>query len=169
MKKTIIISFLAFGLAACADSNRTISNQSPPNAEARKDANSLVVSSHSTPKTENPGGASQNQGESPMAKRVDVSELTAGIEKAEKEYKQKPNDAKAKEALAKAYFQRAFVLTDAAQYRAALGDFRKGLKLKPDDADAKKMHDEIIDIFKSLKREPPKEGEEPPPLPVQKG
>lgn len=103
-----------------------------------------------------------------MQKPVDVSELTADIEKAEKEYKAKPNDTKAKEALATAYFGRAFVLTKAAQYRAALGDFRKGLKLNPDDKEAKAMHDQIISIFKSIGREPPKEGEEPPPMPVEK-
>lgn len=103
-----------------------------------------------------------------MSKSVDVTAMTEKIEKAEKEYKAKPNDGKAKENLAAAYFERAFVLTQAAQYRAALGDFRKGLKLKPDDKEAKAMHDQIIDIFKSIGREPPKEGEEPPPLPVKK-
>jgi tetratricopeptide (TPR) repeat protein len=75
---------------------------------------------------------------------------------------------KARENLAKAYFDRAFLLTDAAQYRAALGDFRKGLKLNPSDAEAKKMHDQIISIFASIKREPPKEGEEPAPMPFVK-
>lgn len=103
-----------------------------------------------------------------MARPIDVSEMTADIEKAEKAYKQKPSDAKAKEELAKAYFKRAFALTDAAQYRAALGDFRKGLKLKPDDADAKKMEGEILRIFAGMSRQPPAEGEEPPPLPFNK-
>lgn len=95
--------------------------------------------------------------ESPMAKPIDVSAMTAEIEKAQKN----PSE---KEALAKAYFTRAFALTEAAQYRAALGDFRKGLKLNPNDADAKAMHDQIIGIFKSINREPPKEGEEPAPM-----
>ncbi|MEJ7701898.1 MAG: hypothetical protein WKF71_19980 [Pyrinomonadaceae bacterium] len=67
--------------------------------------------------------------------------------------------------MAKALFVRAFALTEAAQYRAALGDFRKGLKLSPNDQAAQKMHDEIIRIFESINREPPKEGEEPKPLP----
>jgi hypothetical protein len=30
------------------------------------------------------------------------------------------------------------------------------------------MYDEIIRIFESIGREPPKEGEEPPPMPVNK-
>lgn len=106
--------------------------------------------------------------ESPMAQKVDVSAQTAKIEAAEKELKSKPDDAKAKENLAAARFERAFLLTKAAQYRAALGDFRKGLKLDPNDAEAKAMHDQIISIFASIKREPPKEGEEPEPLPLDK-
>lgn len=104
-----------------------------------------------------------------MARAIDVSEMTAAIEKADKTYQAKPNDAKLKSALAEAYFARAFALTDAAQYRAALGDFRKGLKLDPNNAEAKSMHDQIINIFKSINREPPKEGEEPAPMPFDKG
>lgn len=102
-----------------------------------------------------------------MAKAIDVSQMTAAIEKADKEAKAKPNDAKAKNALAEAYFVRAFALTEAAQYRSALGDFRKGLKLNPNNEDAKQMHDQIISIFQSIGREPPKEGEEPPPMPIE--
>ena len=59
------------------------------------------------------------------------------------------------------------MVTEAAQYRAALGDFRKGLKLNPDDKEAQSMHDQIIEIFTSIGREPPKEGEEPAPLPLK--
>ena len=102
-----------------------------------------------------------------MARAIDVSEMTAKIEKADKELKAKPADAKTKENLAAAYFERAFALTEAAQYRAALGDFRKGLKLNPNNKEAKDMHDQIIGIFKSIGREPPKEGEEPPPLSIK--
>lgn len=100
-----------------------------------------------------------------MAKPIDVSALNADIEKAEKKFQKDPKDAQAKKDLAHSYFVRAFALTQAAQYRAALGDFRKGLKLDPDDAEAKAMHDQIISIFQSIGREPPKEGEEPAPLP----
>ncbi len=103
-----------------------------------------------------------------MAKPIDVAEMSAGIEKAEKEFGANQKNEKAKDNLAKARFARAFALTEAAQYRAALGDFRKGLKLNPSDQAAKKMHDEIIRIFQSINRQPPKEGEEPPPLPFNK-
>lgn len=109
--------------------------------------------------------AERKSTESPMARPIDVSDMTAEIEKAKKEFERNPNDKDARERLAKAYFERAFALTEAAQYRAALGDFRKGLKLKPDDKEAKAMHDRILNIFASLRREPPKEGEEPDPMP----
>lgn len=93
--------------------------------------------------------------------------MTTNIETAEKAYKKEPKNSQAKTDLAHAYFVRAFALTEAAQYRAALGDFRKGLKLDPDDKEARAMHDQIISIFKSIGREPPKEGEEPPPMQIK--
>lgn len=175
MKKALIIGFLSVALAACSNSAQTLTqNANNTNAATQRNTDSLVVSSHSTDKTPTANKPAQNgaprpQTESPMAKPIDVSEMTAAIEKAEKDYKAKETDAKAKEKLAEAYFARAFALTEAAQYRAALGDFRKGLKLKPDNEDAKKMHDRIISIFQSINREPPKEGEEPPPMPFNKG
>jgi tetratricopeptide (TPR) repeat protein len=175
MKKVLVTGFLAFTLAACGNPNR-IPPENAPNANNAngRNANSLVTSSHSSDKPQgannsSPANAPRTQTESPMAKPVDVSEMTVAIEKAEKDYNARQSDAKAKEKLGEAYFTRAFALTEAAQYRAALGDFRKGLKLKPDDKDAKAMHDRIISIFQSINREPPKEGEEPPPMPFNKG
>lgn len=105
---------------------------------------------------------------SPMQKAVDLTTFSENIEKSKNEFEANPQDAKAKTRLANAYFNRAFALTEAAQYRAALGDFRKGLKLNPSHKEAKEMHDQIIGIFEALGRKPPKEGEEPPPLPFKK-
>lgn len=135
----------------------------------RSSNDSAIVSSHSTDAPEKPNALPSNKPasastESPMARPIDVAGMTADIEKAESELKKNP---KAKTDLAKAYFIRATALTGAAQYRAALGDYRKGLNLDPNDEDAKKMHDQIISIFKQIGREPPKEGEEPKPLPMQ--
>ena len=128
-------------------------------------SNQAIVSSHSNDagKTALPSGNAP-AGESPMAKPIDVATMTADIEKAEEEYKKNP---KTKNELARAYFVRATVLTGAAQYRAALGDYRKGLKLDPTDESAKKMQDEILRIYKSMNREPPKEGEESVPMPIK--
>ncbi len=178
MKKIVILSLSALIFAACGgEANRQTVNTSvaPPPAPASQSntnggvsnsGNSLVVSSHSTDRTASNPANEQSSSLSPMSKPVDVSEMTAKIEKADKEYKANSSDDK-KKALAAAYFERAFALTKAAQYRAALGDFRKGLKLNPDDKEAQSMHDQIIDIFKSMNREPPKEGEEPPPAPIK--
>jgi len=171
MKKIIILNFLALVSIGC----NSAAQQSFPTANTNKAVqasnNSAIISSHSSDaqntNLSQPNKSSSSES-SPMAKPIDVAEMTADIEKAEKEYQKNQKDEKAKYALAKAYFIRATALTGAAQYRAALGDYRKGLKLNPNDEDAKKMHDQIISIFKSIGREPPKEGEEPKPLPFTK-
>jgi tetratricopeptide (TPR) repeat protein len=174
MKKIAVLSLSALIFTACGNTNQPTVNTNavpPPVTTTQNNSNSLVVSSHSTDKTtapSNPSNSANSQSPaSPMSKPVDVTEMTAKIEKNDKELKAKPTDAKAKENLAAAYFERAFALTEAAQYRAALGDFRKGLKLNPNNKEAKAMHDQIIGIFKSIGREPPKEGDEPPPLPIK--
>lgn len=176
MKKIAVLSFSIFSLIGC-------SGNAPQNVQTQRANTSVVanrtapetVAAHSTEKslpptatnTTSPANKSAST-ESPMARAIDVSAQTAKIENAEKEFKAKPNDAKVKENLAAVRFERAFLLTEAAQYRAALGDFRKGLKLNPNDAEAKAMHDEILRIFASIQREPPKEGEEPAPMPFEK-
>jgi tetratricopeptide (TPR) repeat protein len=176
MKKIVVLSLSAFILAGCnnstqptANTNSAVQNTNGTTISSQKSDSSLVVSSHSTTKPEQTAPSSNSSSmSSPNQQAIDVSEMTAKIEKAEKEFKAKPTDTKAKDSLATVYFERAFALTKAAQYRAALGDFRKGLKLKPDDKEAKDMHDQIISIFESIGRQPPKEGEEPPPLPYKK-
>lgn len=169
MKKLLSLIFITSAAVGCQSTSQQTVNT---NAAVQKTNDSEVVSSHSV------GGESvkppsttvnpSSNGGSPMAKAVNVSAMTSEIEKTEKIYTEKPKDEKAKENLSKAYFARAFALTEAAQYRAALGDFRKGLKLNPNDQAAQKMHDEIIRIFKSINREPPKEGKEPAPMPIGK-
>ena len=167
MKKYLSLILTALFLVGCQSAARQTPVTTNTNTAAVQSGNSEIVSSHSTntPIGSAPSANRTGSTESPMAKPIDVAEMTADIEKAEKEFK---NNPQAKEDLAKAYFVRATALTGAAQYRAALGDYRKGLKLDPNDEEAKKMHDQIIGIFKEIGREPPKEGEEPPPLPFGK-
>lgn len=161
MKKLIFTLLLAAFAIGCAGEKTAITaNNTAPEANSAKDL--ALVPSHST---EKPADKAP-MGGSPMQKPVDVASMTAAIEKADAAYKKDPKSEELKKDLAKAYFERASALTGAAQYRAALGDFRKGLKLDPTDAEAKKMHDEIVRIFTSMNREPPKEGEEPPPMPI---
>lgn len=183
MKKITILALWALAAIGCNTASTTeVSVNQTANTRTSADTNQgsenrksdLTVLSHSSEQSKPPMMAAPNSaapsgkpaGESPMTQAVDVSELTKEIEKAEKDYKAKSNDEAAKKVLADAYFKRAFVLTKAAQYRAALGDFRKGLKLDPANEEAKAMNDQILAIFKSLNREPPKEGEEPAPLPA---
>ena len=167
MKKSLSLIFAALFLIGCQNQAQQTVPTANANTATVKNDNSIIVSSHSSDApTVSPNQSNKSSStESPQAKPIDVLEMTADIEKAEKEFKKNP---KAKEDLAKAYFVRATALTGAAQYRAALGDYRKGLKLNPTDEDAKKMHDQILGIFKSMGREPPKEGEEPKPLEFEK-
>jgi tetratricopeptide (TPR) repeat protein len=174
MKKVVFLSFILTFLLACGNTQPAVSNSK---AVATVKKTEQVVTSHTTENPTPPVAANsvatnsnsgQPVGNSPMAKAVDVEEMSANIEKAASNYKNKPKDDKAKAELSDAYFVRAFALTEVAQYRAALGDFRKGLKLDPNNKEAKEMHDQILTIFKSIGREPPKEGEEPQPLPINK-
>lgn len=167
MKKITILGFIALTAFGCSNSAPTKVENQPTVSNSSANRDELTVMSHSQESVKQTPSAKTST-ESPMAKPIDVSAQTAKIEKAESAFKAKQTDAKAKENLATAYFERAFALTEAAQYRAALGDFRKGLKLAPDDKEAKAMHDQILSIFKSINREPPKEGEEPAPLPFEK-
>ena len=163
MKKILFTSLIALISIGCSSSAQPQIQTDKP-ISTNKEA-TTIVAAHTT---ENQPPANSSSGGSPNIKPIDVSKLTEAIEKAAKEFKAKPNDEKAKSALATAYFERAFALTDAAQYSAALGDFRKGLKLNPDDKEAKEMHDQIVGIYKSMGREAPKEGEEKTPMPIEK-
>lgn len=173
MKKVLILSLAALVSVGCNSAAQQANAPINQNAAIIKSNDSAIVSSHSDEagKTVSPPSnkpASSSSTESPMARPIDAAEMTADIERAEEQYRRNQKDEKAKNELAKAYFVRATALTSAAQYRAALGDYRKGLKLNPNDETARKMHDQILSIFKSIGREPPKEGEEPAPLPFNK-
>jgi tetratricopeptide (TPR) repeat protein len=96
---------------------------------------------------------------------IDTAEFDAAIAKAQKA----GSDETAKKNLADAYFARGFALTEARQYGAALGDYRRAIKLDPDHEESKKWIDQIEGIYTMMKREAPKEGAEPPPLPFKKG
>lgn len=189
MKKNqylIIFVFIVSAVAvSCSNAPQQTQQTANANTAVITKANNdspLVASSHGSSQSSIAHSADQNQPKSsapstesapPMmggnAQAIDTTELDAAIAKADKDYKAKPNDEAAKKALANAYAKRAFALTNAAQYRAALGDFRKCLKLDPTNTEAKDMHDQIVSIFESMGREMPAEGQEPTPLPFKKG
>jgi len=100
---------------------------------------------------------------------IDTKQLDAAVVSAEKALAGKSSDASKKKALAEAYYNRAVALTQARQYASALGDYRRALKHDPENEEAKGWIDQIINIYASINREYPKDGEEPPPLPFTKG
>ncbi|MBA2378755.1 MAG: tetratricopeptide repeat protein [Blastocatellia bacterium] len=125
--------------------DRTLENQ-PPRAAASPN-----------------GGGKWTQSGDP----IDTKEFDAAIAKANKDLKARPDDATAKASAVEAYFSRGFALTEARQYASALGDYRRALKLDPDHAESQKWEQQIIGIYTMMKKDYPKEGEEPPPLPFK--
>ncbi len=100
---------------------------------------------------------------------IDTKKLDAAIASAEAAFDKKPSDKDAEQALGTAFFKRAVALTEARQYASALGDYRRSLKHDPSNGEAQTWIDQIINIYAGLKKSYPKEGEEPPPLPFNKG
>lgn len=107
--------------------------------------------------------------DSPMAtgrgKPIDTSKFDKEIAELEKKIKSNPDDNLRRIALAHAYLARASALKDAAQYRSALGDYRRTLRYDPHNDEAQAWAEQIIQIMAAMKREVPAEGTEPPPLP----
>lgn len=99
---------------------------------------------------------------------IDTSKFDEAITKTEAALKAKPQDATAKTAAAQALYDRGFALTQARQYAAAIGDYRRAMKYVPDHKESKKWIDQITLIYKSLNREIPAIGEEPEPLEFKK-
>jgi hypothetical protein len=159
VKKTLLISLLCVAaLLASACSNAPEVSRQPA---ANQPSASTKPSPDAPPRPGVSSGASQGD-------PIDTTKHDAEITRAEKELKKKPNDAAARMSLAKAYHARASALTAARQYRPALGDYRRTLRYDPDNADAREMSTTIIGILRTMKREVPAEGEEPPPLPFKK-
>ena len=119
--------------------------------------------------TENQPPANSNASKwSQSGDPIDTAKFDKAIADAERSAKAETADDEAKKALAQAYFERAFALTQARQYASAIGDYRRALKYNPDHAESKEWIDQIVSIYTMLKKQPPKEGEEPNPLPWKK-
>ncbi len=98
---------------------------------------------------------------------IDTSAYDAEVKRLEQAAKKNASDATTKRELARAYATRAARLTEAQQYRSALGDWRRTVKLDPSNGEAQKMLATITSIFQSMNRPVPAPGEEPPPLPFK--
>jgi len=126
------------------------------------------VAAHTT-ENENPTMSKKPERHGPVGEPIDTTEFDAAIKAATKEMAASPKSTEAKEKLGGAYFSRAFALTEARQYPAALGDYRRALKYDPTNEEAKKWIGMIESIYQTMSdKEMPKEGEEPEPLPFEK-
>lgn len=175
MKKGLVL-IVAVLLSGCSQAKVGSSSASQPKSDAPVRAEKLESTiAHSggnppptpadTPRADN----SATKGKwTQSGDPIDTSKFDGVIAEAEKALKARPDDESARKTLSEAYFDRGFALTEARQYASALGDFRRALKYDPSNEEAKKWIDQIISIYQMLKREYPKEGEEPPPLPFKK-
>jgi tetratricopeptide (TPR) repeat protein len=178
MKKLLLITLAASAAAAgCSNATPTIvQNSSNTNAAARSGANDRPATAiaHSTENRmppANPGGAPASGGPgkwSASGDPVDTARFDGTIAAAEQILNSKPDDETAKKNLAQAYHDRGKALTDARQYAAALGDYRRALKYDPNHESSKNWISQIEAIYKMLNKSAPKEGEEPGPLPFNK-
>lgn len=169
MQKLILIP-VALLLTACMNTPQPIVQNS--NSATPTNERSQTSIAHSSENRQPPAASNSTGGPSKWTQSgdpIDTATFDAAIAKAENALSGKPSDAAAKKALAEAYLARADALTGARQYASALGDYRRTLKHDPTNADAKEWVDRIIQIYSSINRSYPAEGEEPPPLPFTKG
>lgn len=166
--------FLPFLLAAflvACDTNAprpVASNSAQPVANAPSERPQTAIA-HTTENQPPPASDASKSKWSQGGEAFDTSVLDKDIAAAEKAVAGKATDEKAKKALSEAYYKRAVALTDKRQYASALGDYRRAVKYDPSNAEAKDWIDKIIMIYGSLNKAAPNEGEEPPPLPFEKG
>ncbi len=178
MKKiAILILSVLFSVACTSTAQTANTNITVSNAAAQNPNDSLVVSSHS-----GSANTAENTAENTtivprsetktMWKQsgtpIDVKKNDAEIAEAEKTLKSKPGDEAAKKNLSEAYMRRGIALTEARQYASALGDYRRSVKYDSTNEESKSGMEVILTIYKSLNREAPSEGQEPPPLPFIK-
>lgn len=153
---------------ACNNSAPPVANSTKPINVSQQTNEAQSMLAHSA-ESGAPKQANSNSGKwTASGDPIDTSKFDQMIADGQKSMKSNPDDSSAKSVLAEAYFQRGFALTEARQYASALGDYRRALKLEPDHEESKKWVDQIMGIYQMLKKDAPKEGEEPPPLPFKK-
>jgi len=163
--------FLAIG---CAGNVQQAQNTTNAVSQPQRAEELQSVIAHTTenqtpkPLQANADGSSGKSKWSQSGEPIDTAKFDVVIAQAEKALKSKSADAALKTALAQAYFDRGFALTEARQYASALGDYRRALKLDPNHEESKQWIGQIVGIYEMMKKNSPKEGEEPPSLPFKK-
>jgi tetratricopeptide (TPR) repeat protein len=168
MKLILPFTIAIFALGCGNSSGPVVENSNTASAPMRAEKlQSTTV--HTTENDLSPADADAARGGkwSASGNPIDTAAFDKAIEDAEKELKAKPLDAARKKVVADAYFDKGFALTEARQYASALGDYRHALKIDPEHEEAKKWEQRIIGIYGMMKKEYPKPGEEPPPLPFK--
>jgi tetratricopeptide (TPR) repeat protein len=160
--KIFVVLLAIFYVFGCT-SNSPTQNANSPNAPMR--AEKLQNSTVHTTENEPPSNSASKWTQS--GDPIDTSKFDKAIADADKAMNAESTDD-TKNALAQAYFDRAFALTQARQYASAIGDYRRALKYDPEHAESKEWIEQIVSIYAMLKKSPPKEGEEPRPLPFKK-
>ncbi len=167
MKKILFFSLLTVTAVGCNNSPTPIvQNSSSPAANSSPERAQTAIahsSENKMPSNAPLSGSKWTQ----SGDAFDTSEYDAAVTSAEKALSAKPADEKLKLTLGTAYLKRATALTEKRQYASALGDYRRTLKYDPSNAEAKQWIEQIINIYKSINRSYPAEGEEPPPLKVK--
>jgi tetratricopeptide (TPR) repeat protein len=166
MIRFLFLFSLVFVLLGCERASEPASNANSSNAPMRSERmqNSIAHTTENQPPANSNSGGKWTQSGDP----IDTAKFDKAIAEAEKAAKAESTDDVANKVLAQAYFERGFALTQARQYASAIGDYRRALKYDPDHAESKEWIDQILSIYTMLKKSPPKEGEEPPPLKVKK-
>ena len=168
--KLIIITLVLVTMLGCSNAAKPVAQNTNTAPVASNSEKSQTAIAHSLEnQTPNPGTSTGGKSKwTQSGDPIDTKEFDTTIAAAEVAFGKKPSDETVKKALSVAYFKRAEALTGARQYASALGDYRRALKHDPSNAEAKDWIDRIIQIYDSINRDYPKEGEEPPPLPYKK-
>jgi tetratricopeptide (TPR) repeat protein len=168
--RIIILVLLSCLFIACGSAARpTAENSNAPASNIPANERPQTAIAHTTEGGNPPAASGEKSKWSQGGDAIDTSTYDAEIVSAEKGLTAKPTDTAAKKAVGDAYYKRADALTQARQYAAALGDYRRAAKADPTNTDAKKWIDQIMIIYQSMNKEAPPEGQEPPPLPFKKG
>ncbi len=169
------LAVLAVLAAACSASQpQVVQNANTASPQTANIERRETVTAHTTENqppgkpAAGPGGPSAPGKWSASGTPIDTARFDGTIAAAEKIVQSKPADETAKKNLADAYYERGVALTQAQQYASALGDYRRALKYDPNHEGSKDWIGQIEGIYKMLKKNAPKEGEEPPPLPLKK-
>lgn len=178
MKNFLLMLFVSLAFVGCANNAPKVSEKPIEKAKELSEKEKETVAAHTVdkeaeitktaPELPNVKASKDKTKWTRSGDPIDTSKFDESIKKAEATAKAVPADSAAKAAAAEALYERGFALTQARQYAAAIGDYRKALKYVPDHKESKKWIGQITMIYKSLNRDVPPPGEEPPPLEFKK-